>query len=160
MTLVILYLSTFVVFLGIDFFGLGYVVKPTFERDIGHLLLKDFRILPAFAFYAFFVAVLVWFVSHPALLQDKSLWWVLGNAALLGAGLPFTFTALLGLLSLSGMLIKNGIVLVEEIDLVREEGVELRKAIIDASASRVRPVALAAISPNEPTKSIFNRTIM
>ncbi len=65
---------------------------------------------------------------------------------LLGTGLPFTFTALLGLLSLSGMLIKNGIVLVEEIDLVREEGVTLRKAIIDASASRVRPVALAAIT--------------
>lgn len=65
---------------------------------------------------------------------------------LLGTGLPFTFTALLGLLSLSGMLIKNGIVLVEEIDLVREEGVPLRKAVIDASASRVRPVALAAIT--------------
>ncbi len=65
---------------------------------------------------------------------------------LLGTGLPFTFTALLGLLSLSGMLIKNGIVLVEEIDLVREEGVPLRKAIIDASASRVRPVALAAVT--------------
>ncbi|UWQ04529.1 efflux RND transporter permease subunit [Aliiroseovarius crassostreae] len=65
---------------------------------------------------------------------------------LLGTGLPFTFTALLGLLSLSGMLIKNGIVLVEEIDLVREDGVPMRKAIIDASASRVRPVALAAIT--------------
>jgi multidrug efflux pump subunit AcrB len=34
-------------------------------------------------------------------------------------GLPFSFTALLGLLSLTGMLIKNGIVLVEEIDIVR-----------------------------------------
>ncbi len=65
---------------------------------------------------------------------------------LLGTGLPFSFTALLGLLSLSGMLIKNGIVLVEEIDLVRAEGVPLRQAIIDASASRVRPVVLAAVT--------------
>ncbi|WP_370158920.1 efflux RND transporter permease subunit [Limimaricola soesokkakensis] len=63
---------------------------------------------------------------------------------LLGSGLPFTFTALLGLLSLSGMLIKNGIVLVEEIDLVRAEGVPLREAIITASVSRLRPVVLAA----------------
>ncbi|MGR3633462.1 MAG: efflux RND transporter permease subunit [Limimaricola soesokkakensis] len=63
---------------------------------------------------------------------------------LLGTGLPFTFTALLGLLSLSGMLIKNGIVLVEEIDLVRAEGVPLREAIITASVSRLRPVVLAA----------------
>ncbi|WP_116599873.1 efflux RND transporter permease subunit [Primorskyibacter marinus] len=63
---------------------------------------------------------------------------------LLGTGLPFSFTALLGLLSLSGMLIKNGIVLVEEIDLVRAEGVGFRKAILDASTSRLRPVVLAA----------------
>ena len=63
---------------------------------------------------------------------------------LLGTGLPFTFTALLGLLSLSGMLIKNGIVLVEEIDLLREEGEALRPAIIRASTSRLRPVVLAA----------------
>ena len=65
---------------------------------------------------------------------------------LLGTGLPFTFTALLGLLSLSGMLIKNGIVLVEEIDLVREEGRPLREAIVEASVSRLRPVMLAAVT--------------
>jgi multidrug efflux pump subunit AcrB len=65
---------------------------------------------------------------------------------LLSTGLPFTFTALLGLLSLSGMLIKNGIVLVEEIDLVRAEGVPLREAIVQASVSRLRPVMLAAVT--------------
>lgn len=63
---------------------------------------------------------------------------------LLGTGLPFTFTALLGLLSLSGMLIKNGIVLVEEIDLKRAAGDTITPAIIHASISRVRPVLLAA----------------
>ncbi|MEK0164201.1 MULTISPECIES: efflux RND transporter permease subunit [unclassified Phaeobacter] len=65
---------------------------------------------------------------------------------LLGTGMPFTFTALLGLLSLSGMLIKNGIVLVEEIDLVRAEGKPLREAIVEASVSRLRPVMLAAVT--------------
>lgn len=65
---------------------------------------------------------------------------------LLGTGLPFTFTALLGLLSLSGMLIKNGIVLVEEIDLVRATGNPLQESIIEASVSRLRPVMLAAIT--------------
>ncbi|MEQ3643603.1 MAG: efflux RND transporter permease subunit [Paracoccus sp. (in: a-proteobacteria)] len=65
---------------------------------------------------------------------------------LLITGLPFSFTALLGLLSLSGMLLKNGIVLVEEIDLVRAEGMPFRKAIIEASTSRLRPVVLAAVT--------------
>ncbi len=58
--------------------------------------------------------------------------------------LPLSFTALLRLLSLSGMLIKNGIVLVEEIDIVRRQGHDLRKAIVEASTSRLRPVLLAA----------------
>ncbi|PHO03390.1 MFS transporter [Rhodobacteraceae bacterium 4F10] len=65
---------------------------------------------------------------------------------LLGTGLPFSFTALLGLLSLSGMLIKNGIVLVEEIDHVRGTGLPLRESIIKASVSRLRPVMLAAVT--------------
>ena len=63
---------------------------------------------------------------------------------LLFTGLPFTFTALLGFLSLSGMLMKNAIVLVEEIDLQRSQGVPDYKAVIDGSVSRLRPVVLAA----------------
>ncbi|MEO1798320.1 MAG: efflux RND transporter permease subunit, partial [Pseudomonadota bacterium] len=64
---------------------------------------------------------------------------------LLMTGLPFSFTALLGLLSLSGMLIKNAIVLVEEIDTVNsEDGLPQREAIIVASISRLRPVVLAS----------------
>ena len=68
------------------------------------------------------------------------------SLALLGTGFPFTFTALLGLLSLSGMLIKNGIVLVEEIDIVRAEkpDQDLKASIVEASTSRLRPVVLAA----------------
>ena len=68
------------------------------------------------------------------------------SLALLGTGYPFTFTALLGLLSLSGMLIKNGIVLVEEIDIVRAEkpDQDLKDTIVEASTSRLRPVILAA----------------
>ena len=65
---------------------------------------------------------------------------------LLGTNSPFTFTALLGLLSLSGMLIKNGIVLVEEIDLTRKANPTqpLRESITEACMSRLRPVVLAA----------------
>ena len=40
---------------------------------------------PALAFYAFFVGVVIWFVSWPAIQMDKSLLWVFGNAALIGA---------------------------------------------------------------------------
>lgn len=60
---------------------------------------------------------------------------------------PFSFTALLGFLSLSGMLIKNGIVLVEEITRLNdEEGKSMHDAITRAAVSRLRPVSMAAIT--------------
>jgi multidrug efflux pump subunit AcrB len=65
-------------------------------------------------------------------------------AGLLLGNLPFSFTALLGFLSLSGMLMKNAIVLVDEIDAQMREGKAGALAIIDASVSRLRPVFLAA----------------
>lgn len=67
-------------------------------------------------------------------------------AGLLATDMPFGFMSLLGFLSLFGMLIKNAIVLIEEIDLQIEEGREIRKAIVEATLSRLRPVALAAVT--------------
>lgn len=58
----------------------------------------------------------------------------------------FGFMALLGFLSLSGMLIKNSIVLIDQIDLEIGEGKNPFKAIIDSSVSRMRPVSMAAIT--------------
>jgi len=66
--------------------------------------------------------------------------------ALLATDTPFSFLALLGFLSLSGMLIKNAIVLLDEIDLQIASGRDRLDALIDASTSRLRPVMLAAIT--------------
>ena len=66
------------------------------------------------------------------------------TAGLLLTNQPFGFMALLGFLSLSGMLIKNAIVLVDEIDLQRSEGKSTYDAILDSGSSRLRPVAMAA----------------
>ncbi|ETX28558.1 efflux RND transporter permease subunit [Roseivivax isoporae] len=96
------------------------------------------------------VMVLISILLFGKLRQPLIIWLLVPMAVngvalgLLGTGLPFSFTALLGLLSLSGMLIKNGIVLVEEIDLTREAGVPFHRAVVDASTSRLRPVLLAA----------------
>jgi multidrug efflux pump subunit AcrB len=98
------------------------------------------------------VMVLISILLFGTLRQPIVIWLLVPMAVngvalgLLATGLPFTFTALLGLLSLSGMLIKNGIVLVEEIDLVREEGIAFRDAIVAACVSRLRPVLLAAVT--------------
>ena len=59
---------------------------------------------------------------------------------------PFGFMALLGFLSLSGMLVKNGIVLLDQIEVEINSGKEHYWAVVDAAVSRVRPVCMAAIT--------------
>ena len=59
---------------------------------------------------------------------------------------PFGFMALLGLLSLSGMLLKNGIVLLDQINTEMKSGKEPYQAVFDSGISRVRPVSMAAIT--------------
>jgi multidrug efflux pump subunit AcrB len=59
---------------------------------------------------------------------------------------PFGFMALLGALSLSGMLIKNGIVLIDEINAQLKTGKAPWDSVVDASVSRVRPVLMAVLT--------------
>ena len=66
------------------------------------------------------------------------------TAGLLVTGGAFDFMSLLGALSLVGLLIKNAIVLIEEIDQQIETGKDRYEAILDSAVSRMRPVMLAA----------------
>jgi multidrug efflux pump subunit AcrB len=66
------------------------------------------------------------------------------TAGLLGYNTPFGFLALLGAMSLAGMMIKNVIVLLDEVNCQLAEGKSQYDAIIGAAMSRLRPVVLAA----------------
>ena len=65
---------------------------------------------------------------------------------LLITNLPLTFPSFLGILSLAGMLIKNCIILVDEIDKRLSEGEASLSTLEIASLSRLRPVMLAALT--------------
>jgi multidrug efflux pump subunit AcrB len=67
--------------------------------------------------------------------------------ALLFTNTPFTFMAVLGMMGLVGMMIKNAIVLVDEITrLIEEEHQHPYNAIVTATISRVRPVLMASMT--------------
>ena len=66
------------------------------------------------------------------------------TAGLLSMNVAFGFMGLLGALSLVGLLIKNAIVLIEEIDMNIASGRESYNAILDSAVSRMRPVMMAA----------------
>ncbi len=59
---------------------------------------------------------------------------------------PFDFFATLGLLSLAGVIINNGIVLIDRIDSGRAEGYEPYQAVVLAALSRFRPILMSAIT--------------
>jgi multidrug efflux pump subunit AcrB len=82
--------------------------------------------------------VIIWSIVPLALIGVSS--------GLLLTGTPFTFIALLGFISLIGMILKNGIVLVDQINLELKEGKEPYFAVVDSAVSRVRPVSMAAIT--------------
>jgi multidrug efflux pump subunit AcrB len=67
-------------------------------------------------------------------------------AALLLSGQPLGFVAILGILALVGMIAKNAVILIEQIEAERKAGKAVREAVIDASASRFRPILLTALS--------------
>ncbi len=100
----------------------------------------------------FLAMVLTVVVLFGALRQPLVIWLVVPLAlvgvvgGLLVTGTPMEFMGILGLLSLSGLLIKNAIVLVEEIDSKTGATSSRFEALIDAAATRVRPVMMGTLT--------------
>jgi multidrug efflux pump subunit AcrB len=67
-------------------------------------------------------------------------------AALLLSGRPLGFVAILGILALLGMITKNAVILIGQIEAERGEGEDVVQAAVDASSARFRPIVLTAIS--------------
>lgn len=107
-----------------------------------------FEALPL-AFVVMFIITVLLFSS----IRQAAILWTTVPLSIIGVTLglvltnqPFGFMALLGFLSLSGMLIKNGVVLLEQVRVELAAGKAALIALIDASVSRVRPVAMTAVT--------------
>jgi len=66
--------------------------------------------------------------------------------ALLLSGKPLGFVAILGILALLGMITKNAVILIGQIEAERGQGKDIWQATVDASSTRFRPIMLTAIS--------------
>jgi multidrug efflux pump len=67
-------------------------------------------------------------------------------AALLISGRSLGFVAILGILALMGMIARNAVILIEQIETERAEGRETWDAVVQGTLSRFRPIMLTAIS--------------
>ncbi|MEM6884950.1 MAG: efflux RND transporter permease subunit [Verrucomicrobiota bacterium] len=96
--------------------------------------------------------VLVVFILFGSVRQPIVIWLVVPLAligvvvGLVATRTPLEFMGLLGLLSLSGLLIKNAIVLVDQIDFEIGGGKNQYAAVVDSATSRVRPVMMGTLT--------------
>ncbi|WP_409419022.1 efflux RND transporter permease subunit [Marinomonas sp. RS-M-Aa-14] len=107
-----------------------------------------FKALPLGYLFMFIITILlfnsirvpltIWFCVPLALIGVSTGLLVMNSA--------FSFMALLGFLSLSGMTVKNGIVLADQINYELDQGTEKYEAIFNSAVSRVRPVCMAAVT--------------
>lgn len=82
MQILTLYALTFALFLILDAVMLTLHMQPLFRRHIGDQLLENIRLIPAAAFYAAYIAGLIYLVSLPALKSGAP---ILIPAAIIGA---------------------------------------------------------------------------
>lgn len=68
-----------------------------------------------------------------------------GIIALWLRGMPFSITAAVGFIALSGVAVLNGLVLVNYFNELREEGMTIRDAVLEGVATRLRPVMMTAL---------------
>jgi multidrug efflux pump subunit AcrB len=61
-------------------------------------------------------------------------------------GQPFGFVALLGLIALAGMIMRNSVILVDQIETEVQHGMPRGQAIVEATVRRARPVVLTALA--------------
>ena len=69
-----------------------------------------------------------------------------GFVALLLCDMEISVISLIGFVMLTGIIVNNGIVLVDYINQLRQEGTERRQAIIEAGATRIRPILMTTIT--------------
>jgi hypothetical protein len=124
----------------------------TYEVVLGLVRPKDVTVLPGMSAEVFPEAAVAGSATSNLVVPLKAVFagpdgtplvWVVDPE---GSRVPFEFMAILGFLSLIGMLVKNSIVLVDQADAEIREGKARFVAVLDASVSRARPVCLGALT--------------
>ena len=128
---------------------LGYRIEYGGEKDNRDETFPQMIVALGISLLAIFLVMLVQFrnITEPLVVMSSI------PLALLGAALglvithnPFGFTAFLGMISLTGIVVRNAIILVDYIKERLAEGETLEQAATDAGARRLRPIFLTSMA--------------
>lgn len=119
-------------------------MRQEFEDSLGNLLLTI-----GLSIFLVYTVMAVQFESfaQPFIVMFSIPTAVVGVVVgLLTTGLPLSFSVFIGMIVLAGIVVNNGILLVEYTNQLRERGVERYQAIIEAGRSRLRPILMTTIA--------------
>jgi multidrug efflux pump subunit AcrB len=146
-------LPTYMQSLAPQFANLAHSLPPDFRMEWGGEFENSTKsqaslvpgIVPAVALMLIIIVGLFNAIRPAAIIMLTLPFSIVGmTAGLLITGTPFGFVALLGAMSLSGMMVKNAIVLLDEVNANLTAGKRPYDSLVEAAKSRLRPVFLAA----------------
>ena len=127
--------------------GITYVFSgenETIMEAVGQLMLM--LLLGVLLVYLVMVAQFQSLISPFIVMFTIPLAFTGGFIALLICGMEVSVVSLIGFIMLVGIIVNNGIVLVDYINQLRLEGMERREAILDAGRTRMRPILMTSIT--------------
>lgn len=128
----------------------GVEIKMTGEQEDQQETVVFLMIAFGIAFFMIFMILVIQFnsTSKPVIILAEILFSIIG--VLIGFALTEMEMSILmvgvGIMALIGIVVRNGILLVEFTDLLRSQGMELREAIAEAARTRMTPVLLTAMA--------------
>jgi len=127
----------------------GYAIKWDGEWQVTYETFRDMGIAYAVGLILIYLLVVAQFSSYKAPLIimapiPLTIIGVMPGHALLGA--QFTATSMIGMIALAGIIVRNSILLVDFINLQVEEGVDFQRAVVNAAATRAKPIVLTGLA--------------
>lgn len=122
-------------------------VKWDGEWQITYEVFRDLGIAFAGALLLIYALIVGWFgsLTTPLVMMAAIPLTLIGIApGHWGFGAFFTATSMIGMIALAGIMVRNGILLIDYLEIRLDDGVPLKKAVIEAGAVRTRPIALTA----------------
>jgi len=123
------------------------VVKWDGEWQVTYEVFRDLGIAFAGALLLIYALLVAWFGSFvtPLVMMAAIPLTLIGiGPGHLAFGAFFTATSMIGMIALAGIMVRNGILLIDYLEARRAAGIPLRQAVIEAGAVRARPIALTA----------------
>lgn len=123
------------------------VMKWDGEWQITYEVFRDLGIAFGGALLLIYVLIVAWFGSFvtPLVMMAAIPLTLIGIApGHIMAGAFFTATSMIGMIALAGIMVRNGILLIDYLEVRTQAGVPLKQAIIEAGAVRTRPIVVTA----------------